>query len=172
MSIILDALRKSERERRLGQIPTLDSAAAPPAAPRRVATAVFVVTMVALLAGGTYWWTQHRPMTAIATAPTAPGISRESPVPTPETPAGIGAPERGAAGPLAVGEPPAAQRAARPPLTLNALSWAENGTRRFAMINQTIVREGQSLPGGIVLREVTREAAILEHQGQRFELRP
>lgn len=179
MSIILEALRKSERERRLGQIPTLESGNPAPMPLRGLATRLAAFALLVLLAGGAYWWWVHpRPETgrsaeSAATVPAgktqpaiAPPRAAEKAPPIPAEPHG-----ENRLSPVA-GEPPASVPPRTPPLVLNALSWSEDPKRRFVMINQAIVREGQLLPGGATLHEITREGAVLEFQGQRFTLRP
>jgi general secretion pathway protein B len=181
MSIILEALRKSERERRLGQIPTLDSGTPVSGSRRGFLLHVGVPTLLAvLLAGGAYRWLSDRPAAIVAVPPSAsvspePVVVKAQPWSEPGRPAAPPAPvpERERTQEASAGqELPAALRATLPALTLNALSWAEDARRRFVMINQAIAREGQSLPGGITLREITREGAVLEYQGRRFVLRP
>jgi general secretion pathway protein B len=177
VSIILDALRKSERERRLGQIPTLESGTSPPVSGGRLAARAAVAILTLVLLGGAYWWTRQEPDARPAAAPTASPVAPEPPSALPRRPVEssptIAATQSGAANPgSGTVELPAAARAQLPPLVLNALSWSEDPKRRFVMINQGIAREGQSLAGGILLREITREGAVLEIQGQRFTLRP
>jgi general secretion pathway protein B len=113
MSLILDALRKSEAERRRGQAPSLYSQSAPLSTRRRPAWQVpLAVAGVALLllAAGVYWLGDDEPVTkqelveeaeapslvpatettgAPATAPPPPAAA---PAPIPATPATVGAP--------------------------------------------------------------------------------
>src|SRR5881396_2575062 len=73
MSLIFDALRKSEAERRLGQAPTLTSVE--PWAPRRRSRAWIpwlVAAVVAAVGGVGYWQGQRAKAPAVVVAPPAP----------------------------------------------------------------------------------------------------
>ncbi len=81
MSLILEALKKSEQQRRLGQAPDLGTPVMVARRRRHLAGPAFVVVIIAV-AAGTWWW-MHRsepPPAATAPAVTAPAAP---PAPTP-----------------------------------------------------------------------------------------
>lgn len=96
MSYILDALRKSEDQRRLGQTPDLSSAPANPARSNRRATvrrAALIASAVVVIAGAGFWWFGHREIgmesdqliadQAPAASPTNSGVRQASAGPDP-----------------------------------------------------------------------------------------
>lgn len=95
MSLILEALRKSEAERRLGQAPDVLApmvmAVAPPARPRRGVGVIVGITAAALLAvvGGVAWWAMRlapncsEPSQAACAPPASPPVALTTTAPTP-----------------------------------------------------------------------------------------
>jgi general secretion pathway protein B len=134
MSLILDALRKSEAERRRGQAPSLYAQAAPlttrPRPPWHVLLAVAGGALL-LLAAGLYWFGDDQPVTKeelveeaeqpslvppLATGgapPTAPPPPTAAPAPIPAAPATVAA----APSVDALVQPPAAAPVGAPPPT-------------------------------------------------------
>lgn len=95
MSLILEALRKSEAERRLGQAPDVLApmvmAVAPPARPRRGVGAIVGIAAAALLVvvGGIVWWAMrlapncNEPSQAACAPPASPPVALTTTAPTP-----------------------------------------------------------------------------------------
>lgn len=79
MSYILEALRKSERERQTGQVPSL-SALVPEPPPRRVSWVLWLVLVLLVLngAGLAYFWLNSRS----GTTPAPPPIAHIQPAPS------------------------------------------------------------------------------------------
>ena len=74
MSLILEALKKSEQQRRLGEAPTFGS---PVVATRRRRSVLPVIAILIVVAGGVWWWLGHR-TSAPAPATPAPVASTKS----------------------------------------------------------------------------------------------
>ncbi len=135
MSLILEALRKSEAERRRGQTPDVAAELSPPPAPARIDLARWmwpVLGLVALLAALpvlAIWWTTRTPATpapraapAVATEiqpAAAPAVvpRRPQPVPklAPAAPAPLPSPAPARVPPVAVATPEPAPASAPPP---------------------------------------------------------
>ncbi|HEY6942839.1 hypothetical protein, partial [Dokdonella sp.] len=82
MSLILEALKKSEQQRRLGEMPTLGTPVLPSARRRSVLPLVIGLIVVALGVGG--WLMRRSPPATEAPASTAPNpapVDRTAAVP-------------------------------------------------------------------------------------------
>lgn len=55
---------------------------------------------------------------------------------------------------------------------VDAISYAGDSTARFAMIDQTIVREGEQIGNGVSVVEIRRDGVLVELNGQRYYLTP
>ncbi len=195
MSYILDALKKSEKERTLGNIPTLESGSS--AEGRRVPLSWFIgllavlIAAVALLGTWSLWPGGKDAVTTVAPqaketvlvevpAPrTAPDAAQEASTVTARQGQAVGATGEAAvqtevAQPIAVtlAELDPSIRARLPDLSVNVLSYSENSAKRFVMINQNIYKEGQNIGGGVVIEEITRSRVILNFEGISFVLLP
>jgi general secretion pathway protein B len=179
MSLILDALRRSEKARRV-----LGAAQPPPApepgAPARRgwvlgAVALLLVLNAVLLA----WFTLRPGPTAPPPAPGAQGEVRPLAGETVGTATGAAAP-RADANPMA---PPAPSSAAVPleeagpalrarlaSLHVDVHGWAEDPAQRFVLINLKRRVVGDALEGGATLVEIVPEGAVVELDGQRVLL--
>ena len=169
MSYILEALRKSERERALGQVPSLDTVHDQARPPRSLPWAVIAIALVLLLAVVVFWLLRD-------TGPTASGIVEAPPPPT-TTEAQLQPPALPPAPPavdnrIAAETLPPALREQLPPLDVNVVSYSDNPAKRFIMINQRILREDERLGADITVREIMPDSARLEFRGHEFLVRP
>ncbi len=202
MSYILDALRKSDQQRRIGATPTLQAAPLPAASSSRFVPAAsggwLAVAAGALVAGGVLigWlqpWQAHpgekAPVPALPprAAPPAPVAEKiparpaatEAPPPG-VSPAGnageIAAPasaktarERGdEAEPVGLEALPAALRDEMPGLAIAFHLYSAAPAERRVMINGELLREGATLPPGLVVERITPAGVVLEFRGYRF----
>lgn len=102
MSLILEALKKSEQQRRLGEAPTLGS---PALASRRRRSVLPLLAALILIAGGVAWWLLRTPAAPSVNTPLAQTSPARKPastpvapkLPTPTTPEHRNAPNAGAA---------------------------------------------------------------------------
>jgi general secretion pathway protein B len=105
---------------------------------------------------------------ARASAPAASDEAEDNPADT--APAVLPAQGRaGAAGSHAVPNY-AALSATLPPLRLDLHAWSELPADRYALINMHRVREGDTLPEGAHVQQITREGVVLDYRGTEFIL--
>jgi len=184
MSYILDALRKSERERRLGNIPTLVSVHGVPRRSDRqslmwfgIGLSVAALGVFLYFAGG--WLLNSAresigdgraritppPAAPVSQSPVA-GVPAPSPSPARSLELSITAPERDTqADTNSLPEMLSA-------ITVNVVSYSDDPERRFIMVDQKIYKEGDSLMSGAVIENISVDGPIVQYQGQRFLLRP
>jgi general secretion pathway protein B len=210
MSFILDALRKSDNERREHTAPTL--AAAPQAVAIQKRTIwlpiLAVVLTVNALVFGTIFLTRDEPMPVAATTlpPVEPEVrslrketlvdsAAEQPSNTPagKMPSSEPAITPAPAAPVSttpvvaskptpassptiqeglpsLGQLQAAGLVSTPNLRVDMHVYSGDATKRFVFINMTKYREGDRLPEGPTIEEITPEGLIMVQQGNRFSL--
>jgi hypothetical protein len=193
VSFILDALRKSESERRREKTPGL--AHLPPAVPRSHAPPwvwiVMSILAVGLLGLAALWW-QSTQITARSTLdgsgaasessnpsasasggsaePRALPTPRVSPanVPTDSTP--IDRADRASSLPT-VAEV-RASGVALPELKLQLISYSEDASQRFVFINGFRYGQGQRVQNGPLIVSIAADSVVLQQQGRDFLLTP
>ncbi|MCG6873305.1 MAG: general secretion pathway protein GspB [Gammaproteobacteria bacterium] len=185
MSFILDALNKSERERRRASAPSLETpvAHASPARRSGFVSGLAAGAVVAVMAGAGWWFWSGPGEPAIPSEPLQTGTRQRSrpeppgpraePVPSPAT-AAQSAPATGDAGVPEIVPAPDATRPDPAPrgLSLNVLSYSSDPAKRFVMINLRNYGEGDRLPDGSRILEIRSGSVLLEHDGRELELRP
>ncbi len=196
MSYILDALRKAERERHIGQPPTLATLPSPVETRRQrswlwpsvglglglnaVLLALFL-NRPPSVADPTP--SSPAPESSVATLPVSPSpapirsrgrpeSATAAPAPVSPSPAPRPAPARAAPAPKAplLETLPESARRGLPALHLDIHIYSPDAGRRFVVINGRRYREGDSLEEGPVLEAVIVDGAILRQGGQRFRL--
>jgi len=210
MSFILDALRKSDNERREQAAPAL--AAAPQAVAIQKRTIwlpiLAVILTVNAIVFGTIFLTRDEPMPAATTTltPADPEVrslrkeilvdtATEKPTNTPagKTPSSEPAITPAPAAPVtttpvvaskptpassatiqeglpSLGQLQAAGLVSTPNLRVDMHVYSGDATKRFVFINMTKYREGDRLPEGPLIEEITPEGLIMVQQGNRFHL--
>jgi len=129
------------------------------------------------------------PPAATAEAPSAPALAKAEKAPDPKTPDPHGptAPDtspKGAVTTLAVAQPapaavaksdvpfyyelPFTVRKTLPALRLSMHVYAGDPAQRFVVLNDSRLSEGDKTADDVILREVRKDGAVLEFQGQRF----
>ncbi len=195
MSYILDALRKAEQERLLGQPPAL-TAAPPPADPARnrfwhgltVLGLGLNAVLLAFFLGRSPLVSEPpsaTPPMAVPSAPLAPrslpvaseASERDGPPVAPRQEPVRPTATPGSVPPAPVPEPAppletlsADRRRDMPALNLDIHIHSADPDKRFVVINGRRYREGERLSEGPVLESVTRDGAILRQDGRRFRL--
>jgi hypothetical protein len=187
VSFILDALRKSESERRREAPPGL--AHLPSAVPRSHAPPwvwiVMSILVVGLLGLTALWWqsTQTGPRSGIE----ASGAAIESPRPSaPATESralptsGVSQPNgRAASVPIDSPDPASslptvaevrALGLALPELNLQLISYSENASQRFVFINGFRYGQGQRVQNGPLIVSISADRVVLQQQGRDFVL--
>ncbi len=176
MSLILEALRRSEAERRRGQTPSLLDGLSPARVRTRPLWPVALAGLFGglLLAAAVAWWLRPaalpaalppRPApvaTPVAAPITSPPITRAEPEADPH----LGP----RADDLAVADLSAPLRAGLPPLRLSMHVFAEDPARRFAIVDGARLREGEALADGLQVLEIRRDGLRLAWQGRTLWL--
>ncbi len=220
MSLILEALKKSDRNRERGKVPDLQadhSIIVPPTPPlRRFRRWLLPLLLLVALGGGGLLWklwlnitpagvtpvrqTESTPAIPV-TPPPAPATT-SMPATTPLEPAKTSAapkaevavsasasakqPNQPAKGPAAtpavensqpvptevyeLADLPSHIAQGLPELTVSVHYYTPNPESRMVRINNRILREGGSLPGGIKITSIEKNSILCELQGVRFRL--
>jgi len=184
MSYILDALKKSEKERSLENVPTLRPVANNQE--KRVPLRWFLITVVVLVVGlllltsWIIWFSQPSQRHTVDIQQQTQGTETQ---PTAVQPVSVPG-SRDTAGPVAAdtetllnspvlfSELDPAVRARIPTLTVNVLSYAEDSSKRFVMIDQSIFKQGEIVKGGVVVDEIRNSDVIFKLDDVRFILKP
>lgn len=143
MSTILEALKKSEQERRLNEVPTLSDMPVPQETskwPVILLASLVLLLSVALLVLALRWW---GPSTQ--SAATTLEISNES---------------------LSIESPNQAQNADK--VIVNVVSYSETAGQSFTMINGQLYREGEFIRAGLKVDEIEVDRVILNLRGRRI----
>lgn len=188
MSYILDALKKSEQERQAGAVPVLRTA--PPVDARRrglwlgMLVGVAAVLSAAIWLAGPGWLDQFGTPLRI---PVISGAGEAAPSTPSASPPSDGTDRTGSAdaapavraestGAVSTGTgletlDPALQARVKE-LSVNVVSYSDTPGRRFAMIDQRIVRESESLGEGLVVKRIVPEGVILEVGSREIMVEP
>jgi len=170
VSFILDALRRSDRTRRLLDAGRAPEPVAVPAARRAPPWLAWGAALVALNLALLAWWAWRGPSDAPppdpAPAAAVRSLAREAGGPAasslPPGVAELAAGDLGAASPpLAPSELPPELRARFPDLHLDAHAWSEDPAQRFVVIGLKRRVVGDALDGGAVLAEITADGAVV-----------
>jgi len=154
MSTILEALKKSEQERRLNNVPTLSDMPAPHE-PSRWPMIILSVGLLVLLVFMFFvvkkvWFDSQENAVASPTqsAPLANYDSESTAVVPPDDAEG------------------------REALIVNVVSYSQDPAKRFAMINSTFFREGEFVDAGVKVEEVRQNEVVLNVRGEKVIRRP
>ncbi len=150
MSTILDALKKSEQERKLNKLPTLSDMQAPQESARwpLVLSIILGVVSLVAIALAVYWWQ------AKSSAP-------------------VVAPKPANSGPAAVQESIAEENVIdADDIVVNVVSYSDQIAQRFAMINGKVVREGEFAAAGLIVEEIKLDAVVLNLRGKKITRKP
>lgn len=199
MSLILDALKKSEQERRRERGPDLQtihqaSPVTAHAARARWTWLALIVINVGLV--GAWWWTQRTaPQPEVAPAP-VPTVREQSvppaqpdapPATAPAQPSTPQAPEpdaqftriepRAPAPRLDTSTPveeftdlPPDVRSGLPAMTFSFHVYSADARNRTIIINNQRLREGDEVGAGVVLQEITEDGVILAMDHRRVHI--
>lgn len=205
MSFILDALKKSEKERQREAVPAIGDL---PVVVHQEHASAWTVTLiaglgVAVAALAVAWWRASAPEPVATTTsvptpvspaaePTPPAVARSA-APTDtrslaseaarvvdpgiQPPANTTTTGGGAtrtAGVMTAGPPSITDARSAglpvPELVLELLVYSDDPAKRFVYINSAKYAEGDALPEGPELVEITTEGAILSYRGQNYLL--
>mgnify|MGYP000570399618 CR=1 FL=1 len=173
MSYILEALKKSERQRRLGAVPRLDTFQEPPSRspaasrpgwlrPLLLLNLLLVAALLAYL------------LLPVASDREQPGSlpgAAAKPQPQPASPSLLElSPPALAGSPPRWSELPVGLRQQITPPSLEVHVYSENPARRFVMIRGRQYREGDNLPDQLRLNQITPQGVVLSWHGEPFRL--
>ena len=198
MSYILEALKKAQAERQLGNAPTIHAVpvgAAPldPAGARRrpLWMALAALGLVAALAA--LAWRARTPelkpaVVAVVAAP-APVVAVTPPPPLAVVPPSAPEPKpvvvRAVPVPKPVVAPPAAPEEEKlqslrdlpeaiqrtvPPITFGGYMYSKNPADRLLLIDKTLRHEGEEVAPGLVLEKLLPKAAVMNFKGYRYRV--
>jgi len=182
VSYILDALKKSEKERSLGNVPTLGSN--DQQQERHVPLRWFLLTVVCLVVAllvtaGWVFWSSGAVVGPVGSSTVAPASGPaaapeiDQPVDAvfaPESATGPAAQDPAA--PVPIGEVESSIRSRIPEIRINVLSYSENSSKRFVMIGQDIFKEGEEVSRGVTVEEIRNSDVIFRFEDLRFVLEP
>lgn len=185
MSYILDALRKSEKERALANIPTLKSVGHNEEKGIPLSWFVLAATLtvfVAALSGVWFGMRSPQPISAVKEKLEEKPVAHDTegarlvaethqskPIAQAEQPIG---PTDTTLDPVPLSDLDSSIQSRLPDLAINALSYSPNHAKRFVMINQEIVKEGGELGRELIVEEIKKSSVVLNFEGHRFILRP
>ncbi len=191
MSYILDALKKSERERAASR--TRGAATSGETALPHAPLIALAVGILGAAAAGTWWGLASQtpepvatPVTAATPLPdpepvsvaTAPASAVAAPIhdlaehtePTSPAPSPVAAlaPPTGDV-PFLHALPPELQRTI-PPMAVNIHVYAADEANHLLYINNRQCRRGDTIEGGVVVEGIVPDGVVLRYQGTRFKL--
>lgn len=147
MSTILEALKKSEQERKLNKLPTL-SDMPPPQEPSRLPVSLLILICILLSALLIFvviqWWQgrAHTPAPVVLTNETL-GIEQS-----------------------------AQEVVTADDIVINVISYSSDAGQRFAMINGKMVREGEFVRPGLRVDRIAAKSVVLNLRGDEITLSP
>jgi len=194
MSYILDALKKSDKERQQGEVPGIDSIHdrfpsgghhSPGTQKNFLPMAVAIILFVSIPLAAWYWYTDfYRPdekivvINEVISPVTPPDVKVKDQVPTVTPPAplpNINTTVLKIPKPESIRQEPEKemallQREKLPELHFAGHTYSDDPAKRMIIINDTILREGQRVDESITLTEITWTGVILDYNGQRIEM--
>lgn len=181
MSYILEALKKSERERQRGNIATLQTAPQVVLNHRSLWLGMLMGAAVLAALVVIAWFVDPRlarraadvPRTATASG-ARPGAAQSKAQPQPSGPSAASAPAKAGAPQRvdSISQLDPADRARIQGLSLNVVSYSDVPRRRFIMVNQKIVHESESIGDGVVVKRILPGGALVTVGRYEIMLRP
>lgn len=177
MSYILEALKKSERERARGNIPTLETATQQGVSHKFLWLGILLGAGTLLLLLAIAWFINLQFFRSPGPAGDGTAAGAPASAPAESTAAGTGTetsveirssrtPTDSETGDASrsvtnMNELDADARRRIEGLSVNVVSYSDVPERRFVMLNQRIVRESETVGDGVVVKRITREGALL-----------
>lgn len=168
MSTILDALRKSEKERKLNKLPTLTDMVAPQEPPRwpLYVGLALVLLAIALVVLAYVIWSAKPEVTAQITADVAIGQT----VAQTETVQPTSVDEKSVA--QTIDSNSGEDRPLKDPMLVNVVSYSKDPAYSFAVVNGKMVREGDFIEPGLKLEEILPDALVFNSRGKKITRSP
>lgn len=169
MSYILDALKKSDRERRSREGPTIQTIHRPIRHSDATTLVITVALVIMVMVTGVlalFWFQQNRGVSARIKTPQAVVLSTSEQGAQAASP--VSDAESGNRPTVAFSELPDPVRAELPALTFSFHVYSEKPQNRTIIINKRRVREGDQVIPGLQLHEITPEGVVLQWRGHPF----
>jgi len=149
MSTILDALKKSEQERKLNKVPTLTDAPTPQELsrwPQMAIIALLVILLLAVVWFAKYWFSSESNNSA---------RDSQALVISNDTVANAGD-----------------ESSANSEIVVNVISFSPTPSKSFAMINGKLYRENEFVRAGLKVEKIKSNSVVLNQRGRRIEKSP
>ena len=179
MSYILDALKKSERERTLGAVPSLSSSRVGrnKVIPKGWLLAFLLAALALVVVFVVMMWLPVSEIEPISGAGELKKNQTDSSVETTQIPNGGNESvqpglQRQQSAPLSAKDAGPAIQDKVSKLAINALSYSDDRSKRFVMINQDILREGDELDNGASIAEIRKSAVVLQFDDIQIIMQP
>lgn len=158
MSTILEALKKSEQERKLNKLPTLSDMPAPQEQARWPHWVILglIVLSVALLVIVFSLWQGSGLTGSPQNAQSQGSLSQGNAIVVDNDSVGEGA----------------TSAIVNDDIIVNVVSFSEQANQRFVMINGKMFRENDFIKTGLKVVEIKPDSVILNQRGKRMELQP
>lgn len=150
MSTILEALKKSEQERKLNKLPTLSDMPVPqePSKWPLVLGALLSFIALLMLLVTVFWWGKGSMQPQVLPVENAPVVLKVQ---------------------AAEGS---ADAQSSDDVVVNVISFSEDEAQRFTMINGKMVREGDYVRGGLKVEKILMDSVILNLRGKQITRKP
>ena len=160
MSTILDALRKSEQERKLNRLPTLTDMAAPQEPsrwPLYIGLALVFLAVALVVLAYVIWSAKSDVAIGQAITQTDAATLASADV-------------QGSAQASAIGV--GGVRPLEDSMLVNVVSYSKDPAFSFAMVNGKMVREGDFIEPGLKLEEILPDAVVFNSRGKKITRSP
>ena len=153
MSTILEALKKSEQERKLNKIPTLNDLPTPKEPSKWPLILGIVLSLIALavIVFYMFFWSKGAPQTVANTNVTLNNSEQQQSItPKEQAESDVHADD----------------------VIVNVISYSEQDDQRFAMINGKMVREGEFVRAGLQVEKILIDSVIMNLRGKEIRRKP
>jgi len=153
MSTILDALKKSEQERKLNKLPTLSDMPAPPEPSKWPLIWGIVLCVVALiiLLVTVFWWGKGSMQAQVLSTEMASQSSDKV---------------------MVVLDNSIIAADDNDGVVVNVISFSEDLNQRFAMVDGKMVREGEFVRAGLQVEKIQMDSVLMNLRGKRITRKP
>lgn len=156
MSTILEALKKSEQERRLNNIPTLSDMPTPQEQSRwpiiLLSLGLFLLLALMAMVVKKVWFSSQIPVSDTQSSPQVGSYASEYKA-------------ENQVGEINITPSQSA-------LTVSVVSYSEDSSKRFIMVDGKLFREGEFVRTGVVVEEIRQNEVVFNSRGEQIVRRP
>jgi hypothetical protein len=160
MSTILDALRKSEQERKLNKLPTLTDMAAPQEPsrwPLYIGSALVLLALALVILAYVIWSGKSEVAAEVAAGQ---AVVQTNAAQSDSADVQVMGSSAGEIGQL------------KDSMLVNVVSYSKDPAHSFAMVNGKMVREGDFIEPGLKLEEILPDAVVFNSRGKKITRSP